>query len=115
MLSTLRSCSSKCSLFHNAKLFGSCIIHILYTGCAKIKKKSGAKGLIETISFKYIVRDVLFSDIIKNILVFLMKDISVPTPPGKADIVTSVTDDCGDFLILPPETDVKNVFTSGAK
>ena len=41
--------SSQCSLFHNANLFGSCIIHILYTGCAKIKKKnnySGAKGLI---------------------------------------------------------------------
>ena len=39
--------SSKCSLFHNANLFGSCIIHILYTECAKIKKKknSGAKGL----------------------------------------------------------------------
>jgi hypothetical protein len=32
------SFSSKCSLFHNANLFGSCIIHILYTGCAKIKK-----------------------------------------------------------------------------
>ena len=31
--------SSKCSLFHNANLFGSCIIHILYTGCAEIKKK----------------------------------------------------------------------------
>ena len=31
--------SSKCSLFHNANLFGSCIIHSLYTGCAKIKKK----------------------------------------------------------------------------
>ena len=30
--------SSKCSLFHNANLFGSCIIHSLYTGCAKIKK-----------------------------------------------------------------------------
>ena len=31
---------------HNANLFGSCIIHILYTGCAKIKKNnSGAKGL----------------------------------------------------------------------
>ena len=28
--------SSKCSLFHNANLFGSCIIHILYTECAKI-------------------------------------------------------------------------------
>ena len=39
--------SSKCSLFHNANLFGSCIIHILYTGCAKIKKNnSDAKGLI---------------------------------------------------------------------
>ena len=31
--------SSKCSLFHNANLFGFCIIHILYTGCSKIKKK----------------------------------------------------------------------------
>ena len=35
---TLFFFSSKCSLFHNANLFGSCIIHILYTGCAKIKK-----------------------------------------------------------------------------
>ena len=40
--------SSKCSLFHNPKVFGSCIIHILYTVCAKFKKKSnsGAKRLI---------------------------------------------------------------------
>ena len=43
MLYTLRFFfSSKCSLFHNAYLFGSCIIHILYTGCAKIKKKNPA-------------------------------------------------------------------------
>jgi hypothetical protein len=28
--------SSKYRLFHNAIVFGSCIIHILYTGCAKI-------------------------------------------------------------------------------
>ena len=28
--------SSKCSLFHNSNLFGSCFIHILYTGCAKM-------------------------------------------------------------------------------
>ena len=27
---------SKCRLFHNATIFGSCIIHILHTGCAKI-------------------------------------------------------------------------------
>jgi hypothetical protein len=40
--------SAKCCLFHNSNVFGSCIIHILYTGCAKIKKKnnSGAKRLI---------------------------------------------------------------------
>jgi len=31
--------SSKCSLFHNSNIFGSCFIHILYTGCVKIKKK----------------------------------------------------------------------------
>jgi hypothetical protein len=30
--------SSKCSLFHNTNVCVSCIIHILYTGCAKIKK-----------------------------------------------------------------------------
>ena len=32
--------SSKCSLFHNSNVFGSCIIHILYTECAKIKTNS---------------------------------------------------------------------------
>ena len=31
--------SSKCRLFHNATFFGSRVIHILYTVCAKIKKK----------------------------------------------------------------------------
>ena len=36
--------SSKCSLFHNSNVFGSCIIHILYTGCAKIKKIPALKG-----------------------------------------------------------------------
>ena len=29
--------SSKCSVFHNSNVFGSCIIHILYKECAKIK------------------------------------------------------------------------------
>ena len=38
--------SSKCSLFHISNVFGSCFIHILYTGYAKIKKNnSGAKRL----------------------------------------------------------------------
>ena len=40
------SFSSKCSLFHNSKVFGFCFIHILYTECAKIEKNnSGAKRL----------------------------------------------------------------------
>jgi hypothetical protein len=43
MVYTLSFFSSKCSLFHNSNVFGSCIIQILYTGCAKIKKNnSGA-------------------------------------------------------------------------
>jgi len=32
--------SSKCNWFHNSNVFGSCLFHILYTGCAKIKKKN---------------------------------------------------------------------------
>jgi len=39
MVYTLRFFPSKCSFFHNSNVFGSCIIHILYTECAKIKKK----------------------------------------------------------------------------
>jgi len=47
MVNTLHFLSSKRSMFHNSSVFGSCIIHILYTGCAKIKKNnSGAKRLI---------------------------------------------------------------------
>ena len=47
--------SSKCSLFHNANLFGSSIIHILYTGCAEIKKNnSGAKGLMKLEFYRHI-------------------------------------------------------------
>ena len=33
------SLSSRCRLFHNAIFFGSCTIHSLSTGCAKILKK----------------------------------------------------------------------------
>ena len=44
--------SSKCSLFHNSNLFGSCFIHILCTGCAKIKKNnSGAKRLKHSVIY----------------------------------------------------------------
>ena len=39
MVYTLRFFPSKYSLFHNSNVFGSCIIHILYTGVLKFKKK----------------------------------------------------------------------------
>jgi len=46
MVYTLLFFSSKCSLFRNYNVFCSCIIHFLYTGCAKIKKyNSGTKRL----------------------------------------------------------------------
>jgi len=38
MVYSVRFLSSKCSLFHNSNVFGSCIIHMLYTGCAKFLK-----------------------------------------------------------------------------
>jgi len=38
--------SSKYSLFHNSNAFGSCIVHILYTGCAEIKKKCRLQKVI---------------------------------------------------------------------
>jgi len=48
--------SSKCSLFHNCNIFGSCIVHILYTEFAKIKKSnSGAKSLNNN-AIKYVIR-----------------------------------------------------------
>ena len=38
MVYTLHFFSSKCSLFHNSNIFGSCLIHILYTGVLKFIK-----------------------------------------------------------------------------
>jgi len=57
MVYTLRLFFSlKCSLFHNSNVFGSCVIHILYTGCAKTKKNnSGAKRLTD-MGYDYMFR-----------------------------------------------------------
>ena len=54
MVYTLLFFSSKSSLFHNSNVFGSRIIHILYTRCAKIKKNnSGAKRLSEAYMYPW--------------------------------------------------------------
>jgi len=50
-------------LFHNSNVFGSRVIHILYTGCAKIKKNnSGAKSLM----FKMLMKPEFSRQILKN-------------------------------------------------
>jgi len=55
--------SSKCSLFYNSNVFGSCIIHILYTGCAKIKKNnSGPKRLMELFTDTGKLKKLLFDN-----------------------------------------------------
>jgi hypothetical protein len=51
MLHNLRFFSSKWCLFHNATLFGYCIIHILNTGCVKFKRKFRRQGVNERIIF----------------------------------------------------------------
>ena len=43
----------KCSLFHNSNVFGSCFIRILYTGCAKIKKKKFRRQKINIPKYYY--------------------------------------------------------------
>jgi hypothetical protein len=46
MVQCLLLFSSKCCVFCIANFFGSCVIHILHTGCAKIEmSNSGAKRL----------------------------------------------------------------------
>ena len=53
MLYNLLYFSSKCVLFHNANLFGSCIIHILHTGVLKLKNNSAPKGLNNPVLIKW--------------------------------------------------------------
>ena len=86
MLYTLGFFSSNCSLFHNANLFGSCIIHILYTGCAKIKKNnSGAKGLMTyRQKLLFVLRDIQNTQLQCNQHTeFWMLKLVVPIVAGK--------------------------------
>ena len=52
--------SSKYSLLHNSNVFDSCIIHILYIGCAKTKKKSGAKRLNTVYTLRFFLFKIQF-------------------------------------------------------
>jgi len=47
--------SSKCSLFHNSNIFGSCFIHILYTGVLKLKKKIRSQKVNKHMHYCYSV------------------------------------------------------------
>ena len=67
--------SSKCSLFHNSNVFGSCIIHILYTGCAKIKKNNYSTN-IGTEYFKHGIYSQFFP--LQNAVCFIILTYLVP-------------------------------------
>ena len=64
MVYTLRFFSTICSLFHNSNVFGSCIIHILNTGCAKNKKKQFQRQNVST--FIVLKTDALSADFRAN-------------------------------------------------
>jgi len=82
MLYTHRFFSSKCSLFHNANLFGSCIIHILYTGCAfsKMHTKYVLSFLITYRVYRIFVRNVTSHDqsTVQNCVMILETDKFTP-------------------------------------
>jgi len=58
-------------LFHNSNGFGSCFIHILYTGVLKFKKNnSGAKRLSEVrlfLGLKHTKQGIKFREYMKSI------------------------------------------------
>jgi len=59
MVYTLPFFSSKRSLFHNSNVFRSCIIHILYTGCAKLKNNSGAERLNMVYTLRFFLQNAV--------------------------------------------------------
>ena len=61
--------SSKCSLFRNSNVFGSCIIHILFTGCAKIKKVIPAPK-VNSILYTYFWPTLYVPCIVQNFVIF---------------------------------------------
>ena len=71
MVFTLSFFSLKYSLFHNSNVFGSCIIHILYTGCAKIYSTN-----ISTAYFKHGIYFPFFS--LQNAVCFIILMCLVP-------------------------------------
>ena len=77
MVYILRLFSSKCSLFHNSNVFGSCISHILYINSTNIGTEYFKHGIYSPffslqnvvcfITVKYLV-PVLFTFYIQNML-----------------------------------------------
>jgi hypothetical protein len=77
MLHILSFFSSKCRLFHNATVFGSCVIRILRTGCVKIyMKNSGAKRLMVKRLIQFVLWTVI-SNVTDMNFILLCTDLSL--------------------------------------
>jgi len=66
MMYILRLFLSKMQLFHNTNVFGSCIIHILYTGCAKTKKKKFRRQKVNNTNKPTVAQKKILIKIIKT-------------------------------------------------
>jgi len=62
MVYAVRFFPSKCSLFHNSNVFGSCIIHILYTGVPRFKKNNSGAKMLNTLVYLYVSLFILCTE-----------------------------------------------------
>ena len=67
--------SSKCSLFHNSNVFGSCIIHILYTGCAKNKKNNSGAKILSVFSLQNAVCFIILTYLVPVLFTFYIQGV----------------------------------------
>ena len=99
MVYTLGFFSSKCSLFHNSNVFGSCIIHILYTGCAKIKNKN--YFLLQKVNICGFSATTVVTETCHNIILCCITGL-VSDTQSLIDIGEQRENICRDFALICP-------------
>ena len=76
MVYTLRFSSSKCSLFHNSNVFGSCIIHILYIYSTNIGTEYFKRGIYSPFfPLQNAVCFIILTCLVPVLLTFYIQDV----------------------------------------